>query len=387
MAIKRRTGPQKSPPILSHEYFIQNHADIISCVAMVIVVSLLFQATSPYAANFVALQHNTTEAFGNPYVQYSSGPKDLCVIFFYLLISIVIHAVVQDYLIDKVTRKLNLSKTKNSRFNESGQFLFFNLISILWAGEILRRENFLMPVSRLWTDYPEKHIEMPYMTKYYFIVQIAYWLHAFPELYFQKVKRDEMASRITYALLNLFFFVSAYFFNFTRIALCLSLMHYFSESLSHLSRLLYYAKKTKISSYIFNMWNVVFVLVRFLSISLSVLTFWYGLAATSIHSIDYSSGNFNTPFIRFVSLNSLAILQAWMMWNFITFHLVRLRERANEIARRKKNALERQAAKQRQENSDMDDLPEVDQQQQFSSATNAAASKASPKATGKVKTK
>lgn len=31
---------------------------------------------------------------------YSSGPKDLCVIFFYFLISIVIHAVVQEYIID-----------------------------------------------------------------------------------------------------------------------------------------------------------------------------------------------------------------------------------------------------------------------------------------------
>lgn len=118
MAIKRRTGSVKSPPILSHEFFIQNHADIISCLAMIIVVSLLFQATSPYAAYFVALQHNTTEginfffaniyqfhffplsALGNPMALYSSGPKDLCVIFFYFLISIVIHAVVQEYIID-----------------------------------------------------------------------------------------------------------------------------------------------------------------------------------------------------------------------------------------------------------------------------------------------
>lgn len=62
MAIKRRTGPTKSPPILSHEFFIQNHADIISCLAMMIVILLLFQATSPYAAYFVVLQHNITES-------------------------------------------------------------------------------------------------------------------------------------------------------------------------------------------------------------------------------------------------------------------------------------------------------------------------------------
>ncbi|KAH9511217.1 Translocating chain-associated membrane protein [Dermatophagoides farinae] len=401
MAIKRRTGSVKSPPILSHEFFIQNHADIISCLAMIIVVSLLFQATSPYAAYFVALQHNTTEALGNPMALYSSGPKDLCVIFFYFLISIVIHAVVQEYIIDKINRKLHLSKTKHSKFNESGQLLVFFLLSIVWAGEILRREGFLLPLQRLWQDYPERHVEMPYINKYYFIVQIAYWLHAFPELYFQKVKRDELVHRASYSLLYLFLFIAAYYLNFTRIALCLSLIHYLSESFFHLSRLLYFSNKTKISGYIFNIWNVIFVLVRFLSISVSVLTFWYGFAATSSPSVDFATGNFNTPLIRLFCLTTIGFLQAWMMLNFITFHLQRLRERAAEIARRKKNV----HRPQKMLDADINDLPEVDQQQstvqtnQIASSVTATTTTAnaavsanssklhSPKSTGKLKVK
>ena len=62
MAIKRRTGTAKSPPILSHEFVIANHADIVSCVAMVFVLCLLFQATSPIATMFVAIQHNVTDS-------------------------------------------------------------------------------------------------------------------------------------------------------------------------------------------------------------------------------------------------------------------------------------------------------------------------------------
>lgn len=34
---------KKNPPILSHEFVIQNHADIVSCVAMVFVVGLMMQ--------------------------------------------------------------------------------------------------------------------------------------------------------------------------------------------------------------------------------------------------------------------------------------------------------------------------------------------------------
>ena len=44
MVVKRR-GASKNPPILSHEFVIQNHADIVACVAMVFVVGLMFQVT------------------------------------------------------------------------------------------------------------------------------------------------------------------------------------------------------------------------------------------------------------------------------------------------------------------------------------------------------
>lgn len=38
-----RKSSNKNPPILSHEFVIQNHADIVSCVAMLFVVGLMFQ--------------------------------------------------------------------------------------------------------------------------------------------------------------------------------------------------------------------------------------------------------------------------------------------------------------------------------------------------------
>lgn len=39
----RRPRSTKNPPVFSHEFFIQNHADIVSCVAMVFVIGLMFQ--------------------------------------------------------------------------------------------------------------------------------------------------------------------------------------------------------------------------------------------------------------------------------------------------------------------------------------------------------
>jgi len=35
----------KSPPVMSHEFVIQNHADILACIAIVIVAGLLTEVS------------------------------------------------------------------------------------------------------------------------------------------------------------------------------------------------------------------------------------------------------------------------------------------------------------------------------------------------------
>lgn len=45
MAIRKKST--KSPPILSHEFILQNHADIVSCVAMVFLLGLMFEVSAP----------------------------------------------------------------------------------------------------------------------------------------------------------------------------------------------------------------------------------------------------------------------------------------------------------------------------------------------------
>lgn len=47
MAIRKKST--KSPPILSHEFILQNHADIVSCVAMVFLLGLMFEVSPPRA--------------------------------------------------------------------------------------------------------------------------------------------------------------------------------------------------------------------------------------------------------------------------------------------------------------------------------------------------
>merc|ERR1711997_1321009 len=182
---------------------------------------------------------------------YTAGLKDIPAVFFYLLISVVMHAIIQEYLLDKVNKKLHLSKVKYGKFNESGQLLAFYLVSLIWGGDLLLREN-ILNVASLWEGYP--HNNMTFLFKFFFIIQISYWLHIFPELYFQKVKREEMPAKIQYAIL------------------------YLAEAVFHLCRLLAYTEKTGVSNKLFKLGDLLFVLARLSSVILAVLTFWFGLA-------------------------------------------------------------------------------------------------------------
>jgi len=368
----------KNPPIMSHEFVIQNHADIVACVAMVFVVGLMFQVSSPLASVFIALQHNvsvpveTMPGVTQDMTFYTAGLKDIPATFFYLLIAVVIHAIIQEYLLDKVNKKLHLSKIKHAKFDESGQLLSFYLVSIVWGVDIMMREN-LYNISNLWDGYP--HQAMSFMFKFFFLVQISYWLHIFPELYFQKVKKDEMAAKIQYACLYLAFIVSAYFLCFTRVTVILLVLHYTAEAVYHASRILAYADKTSVSKNLFKLGDLLFVLARLGSVIVSVLTFWYGLALAPAETqvVDLSTGNFNTGLFRFNALVAVCLLQAWLMWNFIMFQVKRMREAkltsssGGSGAAGKKGKTQQERAKARKERkegdarSEDDELPEVDQ--------------------------
>merc|ERR1712193_112070 len=300
---------------------------------------------------------------------YTAGLKDIPAVFFYLLISVVMHAIIQEYLLDKVNKKLHLSKVKYGKFNESGQLLAFYLVSLVWGGDLLLREN-ILNVASLWEGYP--HNNMTFLFKFFFIIQISYWLHIFPELYFQKVKKEEMPAKIQYAVLYLAFIGASYVFRFTRLSLVLLVIHYLAEAVFRLCRLLAYAEKTSISSKLFKLGDLLFVLARLSSVILAVLTFWFGLAKLPAEqqSLDIAAGNFNTGLIRLNSLIAVCFLQAWLMWNFIVFQFKRMREAkpststgsGSAMKTRKTEQEKAKARKLRREQEDRDeDLPEVDQ--------------------------
>ncbi|XP_041824237.1 translocating chain-associated membrane protein 1 [Melanotaenia boesemani] len=337
MGIRKKTN--KNPPVFSHEFVIQNHADIVSCVAMVFLLGLMFEVTSKFAVLFITVQYNVTtstneapeETAGN---KFHHGIKDLATIFFYMLVAIIMHAIIQEYVLDKLNRKKHFSKTKHSKFNESGQLSAFYLFSFGWGTSILLSENLLSSPVSLWENYP--HTQMLFQMKFYYICQLGYWLHALPELYFQKTKKEDIPRQLVYIFLYLGHIAGAYILNLNRLGLVLLVLHYFVELLFHFSRLIYFSNENRQMG--FTIWAVLFVLGRLLTLSLSVLTVGFGLSTTENQGFDLAAGNFNVPFVRVTVLAAICFTQAFMMWKFINFQLRRWREHAQAQTMKKKQA-------------------------------------------------
>ncbi|CAL8250684.1 unnamed protein product [Boreogadus saida] len=325
----------KSPPVLSHEFVIQNHADMVSCLAMVILLGLMFEVTAKFAIMFITVQYNVTQVLEGkkePVNFYQYGPKDAATVVFYLLIAVILHALIQEYILDKMNRRLHLSKTKHSKFNESGQLAAFYLFSFAWGCSILTAAEFATNPTFLWEGYPHTH--MGFQVKFFYICQIAYWLHALPELYFQKVRKEDIPRQLYYICLYVVHITGAYVLNLHRLGLVLLVPHYLVELLFHASRLFYFSDENKQKG--FTLWALLFVIARLLTLTVSVLTFGFGLPRTDNQGFSLAEGNFNVLTIRMTCLAAICLTQAWMMWKFINFQLKKWREHSQNQGSKKK---------------------------------------------------
>ena len=126
-----------------------------------------------------------------------------------------------------------------------------------------------------------------------------------------QIKREDMGPRIQYASLYIAFIGAAYLLNFTRVALLLLILQYTVEAVFHACRLLTYAEKPEVARPLYHLHEVLFVLARLASITLAVLTFWYGLALLPAEQqvIDIANGIFNTSLFRLNALVAIGLLQ------------------------------------------------------------------------------
>ncbi|XP_010017190.1 PREDICTED: translocating chain-associated membrane protein 1-like 1 [Nestor notabilis] len=332
MRFRRR---YRTPAVINYDFIIRGYLDIVDFAVMAILMWFLFEVPSKYAIMFVAVQYNVTYTLDDNSEQfdfYDYGPKDIATISFYMLVAIKVHTIIQECILDKINRHLQLSKPEQSKFNESGQLALFYLFSFIWGASILNAEEFKMNLTSFWKDYPFSR--MLVQEKFFYICQIAYWLHALPELYFQKIQKEDIPRQLCYICLYITHISGAYILNLQHLGLILVVPHYLVELIFHASRLFHFCDENTQKGFI--IWALLFVMVRLLTLTLSVLTFGFGLARAENPDFSIADGNFNILPVRLGCLGAVCLTQAWMMRKFVRFQLKRWRERVKDQISKKK---------------------------------------------------
>ncbi|XP_037364153.1 translocating chain-associated membrane protein 1-like 1 [Talpa occidentalis] len=328
MAFRKKSA--KNPPVLSQEFILQNHADLVACLGMFFVLGLMFEGTAEVSIVFITLQHSVSAPGAQGPASearslYQYGVKDLATVFFYMLVVIILHATLQEYVLDKFNRRMQFPKAKQSRFNESGQFSAFYLVSCVWGTFILASEDCLADPALLWRA--RAHRVMTFQMKFFYIAQLAYWFHAFPELYFQRTKKQDLPRQLVYIGLHLFHIAGAYLLYLNHLGLLLLMLHYFVEFLSHICDLLYFSDDRYQKE--LSLWAVVFILGRLVTLMVSAVTVGFHLAGAQSPGPDALAGDVNVLAAKIAVLASSCTIQAYITWNLFSAQLQRwVREEA-----------------------------------------------------------
>ncbi|CAH3192751.1 unnamed protein product, partial [Porites evermanni] len=167
--------------------------------------------------------------------------------------------------------------------------------------------------------------------KFYFILQISFWVHCFPELYFMRAKREEIFPKIQLYIEYLLFIWAAYMLNFTHITICCLVVHYFVECINHAMRMLRISGKEDVAKTFFWVWTFLFAIARFAIIALTFMTFWYELSYLCL-DVELSDQCIINFVIRLTAMAGVILMQAWLAWNFICYQIRMWREYAASTA-------------------------------------------------------
>lgn len=220
-------------------------------------------------------------------------------------------------------------------------------MSFLWGIDVILREGYVSNFTQLFANYPAH--PMIFLHKLFFVIQMAYYLHLLPELYFQKVKKEDQQAKIIHAVCGFSFVALAYFWGFQRVGLVALTLHYFGEFISHVFVMIgIFDREDKLTN-LSGLHRVAFGITRFGTMILAVTVLFFGLE-DSEHKLR-----------GLIALFAVSALQGHLVFQYIknAFAASRAQKQEQGQAKKVKAVKVEKSKKERKRESD---LPEADQE-------------------------
>ncbi|ORX90893.1 longevity assurance proteins LAG1/LAC1, partial [Basidiobolus meristosporus CBS 931.73] len=158
---------------------------------------------------------------------YGKGWDDIYIITFWIIAFTFLRAAVMKYVFLPLATTLRISgASKRTRFLEQAwQFVYFSFSWTLGM-YIMYNSPYWFDARHFWIGYP--HVNIPYLTKWYYLATTGYWLQQCFVLAVEKPRKDIVVMVIHHAI-TCSLLLSSYFTNFTRIGNAVLCMMDFSD--------------------------------------------------------------------------------------------------------------------------------------------------------------
>lgn len=255
----------ENPPIFSQESIILNHGDIFATFLLLVFASSISKwkciENISRISNYLLFLNNEAnvtdpESENSLYREFFyKSAFDYVQAVFYVAVFIVIHCIYQEYFIDKVIKKLkNSTAQKKKSVNDSFLMFLWHSVNTFSVFSMISQVGFQNAFD--FSDYPQQKL-FSHSSKFFFILQISHWLHTLPELYLSRATKDQYKTTLKTCLIYCILFTFAYETHLTKLTLLLTFLDSFPKSVFHLARLAKYYEIDEISSFLFQVWNII----------------------------------------------------------------------------------------------------------------------------------
>ncbi|KAM5356944.1 hypothetical protein ACJ41O_003590 [Fusarium nematophilum] len=222
---------------------------------------------------FILLSHNLVSdaetvtikflqlSYYNPLTnKYGVGADDLYFIVFYVILITAARAFTISHLLVPLAQLQGILKQKKlNRFTEQAWLLTY--YSVFWpmGMYIYYHSSYFLNLERLWTDWPDR--ELSGLAKYYFLVQLSFWLQQIAVLHIEE-KRKDYWMVLTHHFVTIGLIWSCYCYHLTNVGNLILIIMDVADILLPLAKCLRYSGFKKSCDAVFGLFVLSWVISR-----------------------------------------------------------------------------------------------------------------------------
>ncbi|KAG9296534.1 hypothetical protein G9A89_015126 [Geosiphon pyriformis] len=289
-------------------YLVENQIEFP--LGIIAAITTAFALNVPGSEKFVILQYRDSETG-----LYSKGIEDAYFVFFWVALFTLLRASAMEYILIPIGRQSGIkSNSRCTRFAEQGwSFLYY---SIFWTlgMYIMYHSPHWFDTTQFWKGYP--HSRLNYLTKWYYLVQFAFWLQQVFVLQIEK-RRKDFAEMIAHHAITISLMGLSYIFNYTRIGNAVLCIMDFADIILPLAKMLKYLNFTKMCDILFGVFMVSWVITRHYFYGYIIYSTWVQPGQYIETKWSYEEEHYFTQGVQWFFLALFLSLQAIIIFWFV----------------------------------------------------------------------